>query len=160
MRLKNIFLSLALTAAPVMAEIAIISESKPVAQSGKVILPENSFELAGFLQKGSKPALIVVCHDFTEACKALDPALEKFAAERAGKVDVVKVDPVRHAQFVSDMKLNLEQPVIMLYEDGKFVDAVVGTTTKPENIARFVDRALSNRQKNASNIRIQPAQKK
>lgn len=148
MRLKNLFLSLALAAGPAFAEIAIISETKPV-QSGVVQKPENAFTLAGFLQKGSKPALLVVCHDFDDACKTLQPAMAKLAADRQGKLDVVHVDPVRNAKFVADMKLNLEQPVILLYDDGKFIDVVVGATSKPENLARFVDRGLAAQKKQA-----------
>lgn len=74
-------------------------------------------------------------------CRAIAPMLEQVAAERGGKVRVVKLNADDHPKV--PMRFNVRGvPTLLVFRDGALVDRVVGAMPKA-HVDQVLDRALA-----------------
>jgi putative thioredoxin len=70
-------------------------------------------------------------------CRALTPALEQVAAQRAGKVELVKVDVDANQEIAARYQIQ-GIPAVKAFKDGEVVDEFVGALPHPA-VERFFD---------------------
>jgi putative thioredoxin len=86
------------------------------------------------------PVVVDFWADWCGPCKALSPALEKAANDRAGKVELAKVDVDRN-QMLSQSFGVRGIPAVKAFRDGRVVDEFTGAIPPPE-VERFFDRLV------------------
>jgi putative thioredoxin len=86
------------------------------------------------------PVVVDFWADWCGPCKALSPALEKAANDRAGKVELAKVDVDRN-QMLSQSFGVRGIPAVKAFRDGRVVDEFTGAIP-PAEVERFFDRLV------------------
>lgn len=87
--------------------------------------------------KASVPVLVDFWAPWCAPCRMVSPAVEAEARERAGRLKVVKLD-VDRAPEVS-VRFGVQGiPMLVLFEDGREVDRVVGALP-PQQLRRWLD---------------------
>lgn len=76
-------------------------------------------------------------------CKMIAPILETLSRDLAGQLKVVKVD-VDHSPVIAQRYDASSIPMLLLIDDGKLVDTIVGALPKPA-LRRRIDAALASR---------------
>ncbi len=85
----------------------------------------------------SVPVLIDLWATWCGPCRAVAPALERLARERAGRLKVVKVDVDAEPEIARRFAVQ-SIPLLVLTRDGAEVDRLVGAAPL-EQIRRWVD---------------------
>jgi putative thioredoxin len=86
------------------------------------------------------PVLIDCWAEWCEPCKTLGPTLERIAQNYKGRFELAKVN-IDHAQQVASALRIQSVPFMMLFMNGRPVDALVGNVPESE-ITAFLDRHL------------------
>jgi len=73
-------------------------------------------------------------------CRALGPVIEKAVAERAGQVELVKVDTDANPRISSAFRIQ-SIPAVKAFRDGRVVSEFIGAQP-PANVAGFLDALL------------------
>ena len=79
--------------------------------------------------------------DWCGPCKALSPALEKAAASRKGKVELVKVDVDANQQLAALFRVQ-GIPAVKAFRDGEVVDEFTGALP-PAKVEAFFDKFVA-----------------
>ncbi len=87
------------------------------------------------------PVLVDFYADWCGPCHAVAPTIEALSNEYAGKVKFVKVDVDANQEVASRYEI-MSIPTIMLFENGKIEDSIVGAY--PASVYKqHIERALS-----------------
>jgi len=93
--------------------------------------------------KSGVPVLVDFYADWCGPCHAIAPTIEALSNEFAGKVKFVKVDVDADQEVASRYEI-MSIPTIMLFENGKIEDSIVGAY--PAFVYKqHIERALSRR---------------
>jgi len=91
---------------------------------GKVIQLNNG-EFETEVLKSKIPVLVDFYADWCGPCHAIAPTIEALSNEFEGKVKFVKVDVDSNEDVASSYEI-MSIPTIMLFENGKVEDSIVG----------------------------------
>ncbi len=107
---------------------------------GKVIHLNNG-EFETEVLKSNVPVLVDFYADWCGPCHAIAPTIEALSNEFEGKVKFVKVDVDSNQEVASSYEI-MSIPTIMLFENGKVEDSIVGAY--PATVYKqHIERALS-----------------
>jgi thioredoxin 1 len=107
---------------------------------GKVIHLNNG-EFETEVLKSKVPVLVDLYADWCGPCHAIAPTIEALSNEFEGKVKFVKVDVDSNQEVASSYEI-MSIPTIMLFENGKVEDSIVGAypaTVYKQHIERALD---------------------
>jgi thioredoxin 1 len=108
--------------------------------TGKV-MNLNDGEFGTEVLKSEVPVLVDFYADWCGPCHAIAPTIEALSNEFEGKVKFVKVDVDANQEVASRYEI-MSIPTIMLFENGKVEDSIVGAY--PANVYKqHIERALS-----------------
>jgi len=107
---------------------------------GKVVqLNDGEFDTE--VLKSNVPVLVDFYADWCGPCHAIAPTIEALSNEFEGKVKFVKVDVDANQEVASRYEI-MSIPTIMLFENGKVEDSIVGAY--PATVYKqHIERALS-----------------
>jgi thioredoxin 1 len=107
---------------------------------GKVThLKDGEFEAV--VLKSEVPVLVDFYADWCGPCHAIAPTIEDLANEFDGKIKFVKVDVDANQEVASRYEI-MSIPTVMLFENGKVEDSIVGAY--PATVYKqHIERALS-----------------
>lgn len=106
-----------------------------------VIEPTSEAQARALLATDGTPTLVDFAATWCGPCKALAPVLEAFAAERAGSINVIKVDVDAFQSLAREVGIR-SVPTLMVVKDGKVLAATSGSMSRPA-LESFVDKALA-----------------
>jgi len=90
--------------------------------------------------KATGPVLVDFWAEWCGPCRALAPSLDAIAAERSGKIKVVKVNIDENPNAPS--KYNVRSiPTLLIFKGGQVVAQTVGSMGKSD-LTKWVDSAL------------------
>jgi thioredoxin 1 len=91
--------------------------------------------------KSRVPVVVDFYADWCGPCHAIAPTIEVLSQEFAGKVKFVKVDVDANQEVASRYEI-MSIPTVMLFENGKIEDSIVGAY--PASVYKqHIERALS-----------------
>ena len=107
---------------------------------GKIVrINDGEFETE--VLKSNVPVVVDLYADWCGPCHAIAPTIEALSDEFEGKVKFVKVDVDANQEVASRYEI-MSIPTIMLFENGKVEDSIVGAY--PSNVYKqHIERALS-----------------
>lgn len=107
---------------------------------GKVVHLNNG-EFDTEVLKSNVPVLVDFYADWCGPCHAIAPTIEALSSEFEGKVKFVKVDVDANQEVASRYEI-MSIPTVMLFENGKVEDSIVGAYP-PSVYKEHIERALS-----------------
>ncbi len=120
-------------------EMEQASEQETQAAHGEIVtVTEANFE-AEVLQS-SVPVLVDFGADWCPPCRAMHPALEKIAADYAGRAKVVQVDVDGASGLASQYGVR-SIPTLLVIQDGKVVDQAIGLQSESQ-LSTMLDRVI------------------
>lgn len=106
-----------------------------------VIEPASNDEALALLGSDDKPLLVDFFATWCGPCRSFSPVLQEFATERAGAVNVLKIDVDQFTEIA--LKAGIRSvPTLMVIKNGQVLAAQPGALPKSD-LAKFVDRALA-----------------
>lgn len=84
------------------------------------------------------PVLVDFWAAWCGPCRAIAPTLDALALEQAGKLRIVKVNVDEERSLANEFQIR-SIPTMILFKDGKPVDAAMGAMPKPM-LDKFVGR--------------------
>jgi thioredoxin 1 len=85
---------------------------------------------------GSRPVIVEYWAQWCGPCRMVGPVLEAIAAERAGEVDVVKLNVDENPKTAQKYGIMLV-PTLNLFRDGELVKQVIGAKSKSALLREF-----------------------
>ncbi|HVH15940.1 MAG TPA: thioredoxin [Candidatus Angelobacter sp.] len=105
------------------------------------IIRVNDGEFETEVLKSNVPVLVDFYADWCGPCHAIAPTIEALSNEFEGKVKFVKVDVDANQEVASRYEI-MSIPTIMMFENGKVEDSIVGAY--PSKVYKqHIERALS-----------------
>ena len=118
----------------------ILSMMSKQKTDGKVIHLNNG-EFETQVLKSNVPVLVDFYVDWCGPCHAIAPTIEALSNEFEGKVKFVKVDVDANQEVASRYEI-MSIPTIMLFENGRVEDSIVGAY--PASVYKqHIERALN-----------------
>ncbi len=109
--------------------------------TGGRVIHLNNGEFETEVLKSNVPVLVDFYADWCGPCHAIAPTIEALSNEFEGKVKFVKVDVDSNQEVASSYEI-MSIPTIMLFENGKVEDSIVGAY--PATVYKqHIERALS-----------------
>jgi thioredoxin 1 len=113
--------------------------NKEMAKGEVTHLKDGEFEAV--VLKSEVPVLVDFYADWCGPCRAIAPTIEALSTEFHGKVKFVKVDVDANQEVASKYEI-MSIPTVMLFENGKVEDSIVGAY--PATVYKqHIERALS-----------------
>jgi thioredoxin 1 len=85
---------------------------------------------------GPRPVIVEYWAQWCGPCRMVGPVLEAIAAERAGQVDVVKLNVDENPKTAQKYGIMLV-PTLNLFRDGELVKQVIGAKSKSALLREF-----------------------
>jgi len=101
---------------------------------------EHSFQAAVIERSRALPVVVDFWAEWCGPCRQLTPVLERAAAERAGKLELVKVDVDANPQLSRTYGIQ-GIPAVKAFREGQMVAEFVGAQPPPA-VERFMDSLL------------------
>ena len=113
--------------------------NKETAKGRVMHLKDGEFEAV--VLKSDVPVLVDFYADWCGPCHAIAPTIEALSNEFDGKIKFVKVDVDANQEVASRYEI-MSIPTVMLFENGKVEDSIVGAY--PATVYKqHIERALS-----------------
>ena len=103
---------------------------------------EATFQTEVIERSKSVPVVVDFWAEWCGPCRSLGPVLERAVAERAGKVELVKVDTDSNQQLARAFNIQ-GIPAVKAFRDGEVVAEFVGAQPPPA-VATFLDGLFPN----------------
>jgi thioredoxin 1 len=90
------------------------------------------------VEHSARPVIVEYWADWCGPCRQVGPVLDAIAAERAGAVDVVKLNVDENPRTARKYSV-LHVPTVSLFADGQVVKQVIGARSKSALLREFAD---------------------
>jgi putative thioredoxin len=101
---------------------------------------EETFERDVIQRSFEHPVVVDFWAEWCGPCRSLGPVIEKAVEQRAGQVDLVKVDTDANPRLSQAFGIQ-SIPAVKAFKDGKVVDEFIGALP-PVQVERFLDRIV------------------
>jgi putative thioredoxin len=103
---------------------------------------EATFQSAVIDRSHEVPVVVDFWAEWCGPCRQLGPVIEKGVADRAGKIELVKVDTDANQMLARTFRIQ-GIPAVKAFKDGRVVDEFVGAKPGPA-VERFFDKLVPN----------------
>ena len=101
----------------------------------------DAVSFAAHAERATLPILVDFWADWCGPCKTMAPVLDRFAAQRAGTLQVGKIDTDGQATLATRFAIR-SIPTLILFRSGQELARQSGAMD-PSTLSRWVDSALS-----------------
>ena len=100
------------------------------------VVTDNTFQQQVIEASKEKPVLVDFWATWCGPCKMLSPLVEELAGEKAGQLNVAKID-VDENQAVSSQFGIMSIPTLILFKDGQPVKQLIGYMPKARLLSQI-----------------------